>query len=89
MGKVLIVVGFGIAYLCWVTKRGAEYWDKKSLGVIQRRSEIQRKIEESEKLTRMEFLDFYVTRIVYGSLKYGMYGGLALSLVGVALYIFN
>lgn len=87
MGKTLIVIGLGIAYLCWVTRRGAEYWEKKSPGVMQRKAEIKRKIEENEKLTRMEFLDFYVTRIVYGSLKYGMYGGLILSIIGIILLI--
>lgn len=89
MEKALIVVGLGIAYLCWLTMRDAEYWNGKSENITNRRAKIMQKIDNNEALTIFEFLDYYITKIVYGSLKYGMYGGLVLSLVGVILFIFH
>lgn len=54
---------------------------------MKRRAEIKRKLEGNEKLTKIEFFDFYVSKIIYGSLKLGVYGGFIISITGVILLI--
>lgn len=83
----LITIGLVISYLCWVTKRGAEYLEERSEGIVKRRNKIRDKIENKEKLTIFEISDFYVTKIVYGALQYGVYGGFIISITGVILWI--
>lgn len=89
MEKALIVVGLVIAYLCWITKRDGEYWNGKSKLITDRRAKILQKIDNDEALTVFEFLDYYITKTVYGYLQYGIYGGLALSFVATTLFIFQ
>ena len=83
----LVVVGLIISYLCWVTKYGSQYWDKKSKGIVERRKRVQVKKEKQEKLTTFEIIDFYVTKIVYGSLQLGIYLGFIISIAGIVLWI--
>lgn len=89
MEKALIVIGLGIAFLCWITKRDGEYWNNRSEVITKRRAKILQKIENDEALSVFEFLDYYITKTVYGLLKYGMYGGLLLSFIGTALFVFQ
>lgn len=83
----LIIIGLVISYLCWVTKRGAEYVDERSEGIIKRRKKIEEKLKNKEKLTIFEMSDFYTTKILYGGLKYGVYGGFVVSIIGVIQWI--
>lgn len=96
MGLVLIVVGLGIAYLCWVQKKEIDYVEKKnhenSIGnesILDRRKRVGTKILNSEKLTTMEWLDWHLYKVVYGALKCGIYIGFAVSILGVILWIID
>lgn len=95
MEKALIIVGLVISYLCWVQKKEIDYIEKKNhenaIGtesLINRRKRVEVKLLNNEKLTVSEWLFWYSYKIMFAALKYGLYGGLALSLVGVILFIF-
>lgn len=96
MDLVLIVVGLGIAYLCWIQKKEIDYVEKKnhenSIGtesILERRKRVETKILNNEKLTTREWLDWHSYKIVYGALKYGVYVGVAISISGIVLWIID
>ncbi|WP_310441542.1 hypothetical protein [Sulfurimonas sp.] len=96
MEKVLIVVGLGISYLCWVTKREYDYIEKKnhenSIGtesILEKKKRIQIKLQSNEKLTKMELFDWYSYKFADGVLFYGIYGGFALSIIGFIMLLIN
>ncbi len=96
MGKTLIIIGLGIAYLCWITRRGYDYIGQKSIengaeSLEEKTKHTREQLQNNEEVTIMErfhLWNFYARRFVYSGLIYGTYGGLVLSLVGVILFIF-
>ena len=96
MGLILIVIGLGIAYLCWAEKSGIDYIEKKnqenSIGtesVLERRKRVETMILNNEKLTRSEWFFWYSYKIMFVVLKYGMYVGFAISILGIILWIID
>ncbi|UPT78322.1 hypothetical protein MN086_04055 [Sulfurovum sp. XGS-02] len=94
MSKTLIIVGLGIAYLSWIQKKEIEYIEKKNhenaIGtesVINRRNRVKDKLLNNEKLTVSEWCFWYSYTIMSSALKYGLYGGLILSSIGIILLI--
>ena len=95
MGKALIVVGLGIAYLCWVTRRGYDYIGQKSIenggeSLEEKTKHTREKLQNNEKvivIERFQLWNFQASRFVYSTLIYCTYSGLLLSIIGVILLI--
>jgi len=97
MGMVLIIVGLIVAHLCWITKREYEYIGKKNIdnggeSLEDKQKNIYGKLENDEKITKMErfyLWSWYANKFVYGGLTYGIYGGLAVSIIGLIMFLIN
>lgn len=97
MGIVLVVIGLVIAFLCWVTKREYDYIEKKSVengaeSLQNKQKYIQVKLENNEKITKMErfhLWNWYARKFVYAVLVYGIYVGFGVSLIGLILFLIN
>lgn len=96
MGGTLVIVGLVVSYLCWITKREYAYIEKKnhenSIGaesILERRKRIQTKLQSNEKLTKIEWFDWYSYKFANGVLHYGIYGGFALSIIGFIMLLIN
>ncbi len=95
MGKTLIIIGLGIAYLCWITRRGYDYIGQKSIengaeSLEEKTKHTREQLQNNEKVTvieRLHLWNFYASRFVYSSLIYGTYAGLILSIIGIILLI--
>lgn len=95
MGKDFIVVGLGMAYLCWVTRRGYDYIAQKSIengaeSLEEKTKHTRERLQNNQKVTvteRFQLWNFYARRFVYSGLIYGKYGGLLLSIIGIILLI--
>lgn len=89
MGITLIVVGLVFAYLCWITKKGSQYIESKSAGIVKRRQTIESKLLNNEKLTKYEWFDWYSAKLGYGFLTICAYAGIVVSLIGIVLLLNN
>ena len=95
MEKALIIVGLGIAYLCWVTRRGYDYIEQKSIengaeSLEEKTKHTLQQLQNNKKVTgieRFHVWNFYASRFVYSALIYGTYGGLILSIFGILFLI--
>lgn len=97
MGIVLIVVGLVISYLCWIQKKEIDYIEKKNhenkIGtvgtesILDRRRRIQTKLQNNEKLSFLEGLNWYSEKVFFFILKFGFYGGFVLSFIGLVMFI--
>lgn len=85
MGITLIVVGLVFAYLCWVTKKGSQYIEARSEGIVKRRQIVEVKLQNNQKLTKIEWFDWYSAKVGYGFLTFCAYLGLIVSFAGLVL----
>ena len=74
MGLALIVVGLVISYLCWVVKKEIDYIERKNhenaIGtesIINRRSRVELKFLNNEKLTVSEWFFWYSYKIMFAA----------------------
>lgn len=85
MGVTLIVIGLVFAYLCWVTEKGSQYIEAKSEGIVKRRQAVEVKLQNNQKLTKIEWFDWYSAKVGYGFLTFCTYLGFMVSFVGLLL----
>jgi len=87
MGITLIVIGLVIFAFSWATKHGYKYVELKSEAIVNKKKIVSLKIKNKEKLTVMEWVDWYGMRIIYGGLTVGIYLGLLQVFIGVIILL--
>lgn len=94
MGLTLVVVGLVISYLCWIQKKEIDYIEKKNhenaIGtesILDRRARIKTKLQNNEKLSFLEGLNWYSEKVFFFVLKLGFYGGFIVISIGLILLL--